>query len=94
MFSILTVSACENFLLTLVDMEIYKTLIYICLFLLTMSILQLPVDATLPGPQFSLPASVRLHVYESVELELSLLPDDQGFTTPLHLHPDPSTPTR
>lgn len=53
-----------------------------------------PTGASLPEPQFSLPANVRLHVYESVELELSLLPDDQGFTTPLHLHPDPTTPTR
>ncbi|KAK8398719.1 hypothetical protein O3P69_004081 [Scylla paramamosain] len=44
--------------------------------------------------QFSLQTSVKLHVYETVELELSLLPDDQGFTTPLLLHPDPTTPTR
>lgn len=55
---------------------------------------QLPLGASLPDPQFSIPANVRLHVYESVELELSLLPDDKGFTTPLHLHPDPTTPTR
>ncbi|XP_045132213.1 nucleoporin 88-like [Portunus trituberculatus] len=46
------------------------------------------------APQFSLQTSVKLHVYETVELELSLLPDDQGFTTPLLLHPDPTTPAR
>lgn len=69
-----------------------------CLFfffpLLNLTVLQFPAGASLPDPQFSLPASVRLHVYESVELELSLLTDDQGFTTPLHLHADPTTPTR
>lgn len=68
--------------------------IYFYIYILKLSIPQGPACASLPEPQFSLPANVRLHVYESVELELSLLPDDQGFTTPLHLHPDPLTPTR
>ncbi|XP_053635741.2 nucleoporin 88 [Cherax quadricarinatus] len=42
----------------------------------------------------SIATSVKLHVYETVELELSLLPDDENFTSPLSLHPDPTTPTR
>ncbi|KAG7157815.1 Nuclear pore complex protein Nup88-like [Homarus americanus] len=45
------------------------------------------------GSQSGVPAAVKLHVYETVELELSLVPDDEGFTAPLSLHPDPSTPT-
>ncbi|KAK4325039.1 hypothetical protein Pmani_004350 [Petrolisthes manimaculis] len=46
------------------------------------------------GHQFSVPTSVKLYVYESVELELSLLQDDEAFTSSLLLHPDPSNPTR
>ncbi|XP_047475018.1 nuclear pore complex protein Nup88-like [Penaeus chinensis] len=39
-------------------------------------------------------APVRLHVYETIELEMSLLSTDEGFSTPLLLHADPTTPTR
>ncbi|XP_071551048.1 nucleoporin 88 isoform X2 [Panulirus ornatus] len=46
------------------------------------------------GVYFSVPTTVKLHVYESIELELSLLPDDEGFTSLLLLHPDPASPTR
>lgn len=38
--------------------------------------------------------SVSLHVYEAFELELSLLPDNDAYTSPLTLHRDPTSPIR
>ncbi|KAK7058760.1 hypothetical protein SK128_016253 [Halocaridina rubra] len=46
------------------------------------------------GSQLSLPTSTRLHVYERVELELSLRPDDEAFACPLSLLADPYSLTR
>ncbi|XP_045602004.1 nucleoporin 88 [Procambarus clarkii] len=45
------------------------------------------------GAKFT-PTTVKLHVYETIELQLSLLQDDEHFTSLLSLHPDPTTPTR
>lgn len=46
------------------------------------------------GSRIGLATSVKLHVYERVDLELSLLPDDEDFSCPLLLCADPTSPIR